>query len=158
MGLGDSNCRPRFRANLLLATVRLWALLVQARAFPELAGRFNRIDADFLPPSLLIAHAMHESMMNATERDHELVAGLAPERPRLREAQVVRIRGLAATDEARLLGHVSQVFTVAVATRDRDCEYALVDASSWTVNGAFAGLLRSSNLLWRGLAVRSDFP
>ena len=67
-------------------------------------------------------------MMDAAERDREFVAGLAAERPRLHEAQMVRVRRLAAADEARLSGDISQVLPVAVAARGGDRENALVDA------------------------------
>ena len=66
--------------------------------------------------------------MDATERDREFVAGLAAERPWLREAQMVRVGWLAATDEARLLGDISKVLPVTIATRGGDGEDALVDA------------------------------
>jgi hypothetical protein len=42
-------------------------------------------------------------MMDATERDPKFVAGLATERPWLHEPQVMRVGGLAAADETRLL-------------------------------------------------------
>ena len=44
------------------------------------------------------------------------------------EAQMVRVGGLAAADEAGLLGDIAQVLPVAVATRRRDREDALIDA------------------------------
>src|SRR6516225_165745 len=71
---------------------------------------------------------MHGTMMPATERDRELIADLAAERARLGESQVVGIRGLAAADEARLLGDITKVLPVAIATRGSDGEDALVDA------------------------------
>jgi len=71
---------------------------------------------------------MHQPVVDPAERDGELVAGLAAERARLQVAQVMRVRGLAATDQAGLLGDVAQVFAVAVATGCRDRERALVDA------------------------------
>jgi hypothetical protein len=74
-----------------LHTDELGPVFLEARAFPELARHFEWIDADFLPPGYLIARAMHEPMMDSTERHHELVAGFAPKRPGLRETQVVRV-------------------------------------------------------------------
>ena len=67
-------------------------------------------------------------MMPATEWDRELIADLAAKRPWLREAQMVRVRGLAAADEARLLHDIAQVLSVAIATRGSEREEALVDA------------------------------
>ena len=77
--------------------------LVEAGELPELASRFDRVDPGILPPSRFIAYPMHEPVMNATERDRELVAGLAAERRRLHLPQMMRIGRLAAADQARLL-------------------------------------------------------
>ena len=82
---------------------------------------------------------MHQPMMDATEWDRELIADLAAERARLSESQVVGIRGLAAADEARLLGDITKVLPVAIATRGSDREDALVDALRLARVGAFRG-------------------
>ena len=58
---------------------------------------------------------MNRPVMAAAERHRELVAGLAAERARLHEAQMVGIRRLAAAQQARLLGDKSQVLLVAIA-------------------------------------------
>jgi hypothetical protein len=50
---------------------------------------------------------MHRPVMPATERDRELIADLAAECAGLGEAQVVGIRGLAATHETCLLGDIA---------------------------------------------------
>jgi len=71
---------------------------------------------------------MHRTMMPAAEWDGELIADLAAERARLREPEVMGIRGLAAAHETRLLGDVAQVLPVAIAARSSDREDALVDA------------------------------
>ena len=60
---------------------------------------------------------MHRTMMPATEWDRELIADLAAERARLREPEVMGIRGLAAAHETRLLGDVAKVLPVAIAAR-----------------------------------------
>jgi len=67
-------------------------------------------------------------MMPSAEWDGELIADLAAERARLREPEVMGIRGLAAAHETRLLGDVAQVLPVAIAARSSDREDALVDA------------------------------
>ena len=69
---------------------------------------------------------MHRTMMPATEWDRELIADLAAERARLSKSEVVGVRGLAAADEARLLGDIAQVLPVAIATRSRDRQLATV--------------------------------
>ncbi len=56
-------------------------------------------------------------MVSATQRHGELVADLAAERPALREAQVMGIAGLATANQARLLGHISDVIAVANPAR-----------------------------------------
>ena len=50
------------------------------------------------------------------------------ERPALREAQVMRIRRLAAANQTRLVGHVSDMVAVANPARLREGEDAFVDA------------------------------
>ena len=52
---------------------------------------------------------MHRTMMPATEWDRELIADFAAERARLRESEVMGIRGLAAAHETRLLGDITQM-------------------------------------------------
>src|SRR5215813_11082898 len=98
---------------------------------------------------------MHGTMMPATEWDRELIADLAAERTRLRESEVVRVRGLAATHETCLLGDVAKVLAVAIATRGSDREDALVDAFRLTIVSAFGGgnPLRPGNLRQRRIIV-----
>jgi hypothetical protein len=60
---------------------------------------------------------MHRTVMSATEGDRKLIADLAAERTRLRESEVVWVRGLATAQEARLLGDVAQMLPVPIATR-----------------------------------------
>ena len=78
--------------------------------------------------------------MDPAERYDEFIAGLAAERPRLHVAQMVRIRGLAAAHQARLLGHEPQVLPVAIAARLGQREHALVDAFG-PVSSALSGRL-----------------
>jgi hypothetical protein len=80
---------------------------------------------------------MHRTVMPATEWDRELIADLAAERSGLDETQVMGIRGLAAAHETRLLGDVTQMLPIAIPTRRRDREDALVDALRLV--GAFGG-------------------
>jgi hypothetical protein len=51
-------------------------------------------------------------MMTAAQRHRELVTDLAAERAALSKAQVVWIRRTAATDEAGLLGNISDVVAI----------------------------------------------
>jgi len=67
------------------------------------------------------------AVMGAAQRYDEFVARLAAERPRLHVAKMMRVRWLAAANEAWLLGHVAQMVTVTVATRRGNCEDTLID-------------------------------
>ena len=67
---------------------------------------------------------MHRTMMPATEWDSELIADLAAERAKLRESEVVWVRGLAAAHETRVLGDIAQVLPVAIPTRSGDRQLA----------------------------------
>ena len=53
---------------------------------PKRTGGFDGVDAGILPPGGFIAHAVHQPMMDATERDRELVARLATQGPWLQVA------------------------------------------------------------------------
>src|SRR6478752_6004141 len=99
---------------------------------------------------------MHRAMMPATEWDRELIAALAAERSGLGETEVVRIRGLAAAHETRLLGDVTQMLPIAIPTRGRDRKDALVDALRLTSVSAFSGgnHLRPRSLRHRRIIVR----
>jgi len=46
------------------------------------------------------------AMMSAAERDGKFIADLAPECPALNKAQMMRITGNAAADQARLFGEM----------------------------------------------------
>jgi hypothetical protein len=130
--------------------------LIQARLLPKLASDLDWIGASCLPPGLLVARTMNRAVVSTTERHRELVAGFSAERARLYEAQVVGVRGLAAADEAGLLGDVSKVLPVAVATRGGEREDAFVDALRLTRVGAVGGdgLLRSSHLSCRRTVIQ----
>ena len=75
--------------------------IIEPSLLPQLTGQFDGVDAGCLPPGLLVAGAMDRTVMRAAERDGEFVACFAAERPRLQVAQMMRIRLLAAANEAR---------------------------------------------------------
>ncbi len=58
---------------------------------PKTLGRFEGVDAGFAPPCGFIPRPMHLAMMTAAQRNDELVAHFAPERPMLREAEMMGI-------------------------------------------------------------------
>src|SRR6516165_2071193 len=115
------------------------SLSQSARRLPEPAGNLDRVDAGLPPPRTLVAGAVHRAMMPAAEWDRELIADLTAERARLSKSEVVGVRGLAAAEQTRLLGDIAQVLPVAIATRGRDCEDALIDALRLTSVSAFGG-------------------
>jgi hypothetical protein len=102
--------------------------LVHARMLPELARDLERVDTGSLPPCPFVRRAMHRAVVRATQRDSEFVAGLAAERPRLDVPKMMRIRWLAAADEACLLNNVTQMLPVAIPARCSNREDTLVDA------------------------------
>ena len=81
----------------------------------------------FFPPGGLIAAAMHLAVMSAAKRNREFVADLAAECRYLRKPEVVGISGPPAADQTGLLGNRFNVFSVAYATRCRQCQYTFID-------------------------------
>ena len=55
---------------------------------------------------------MQFAMMRAAQRDGEFIAHLLPQSAELRKAQMVRVAGLSAADEAGLFGDKAQVLLV----------------------------------------------
>jgi len=72
------------------------------RLLPKLPGDAKRIDLCFLPPGNFISGLMELPMMTAAKRDRIFIAHLYAERARLCEPQVMRVAGVAATNNARL--------------------------------------------------------
>src|SRR6266550_8660313 len=66
-------------------------------------------------------------MMSAAQRDRELIAHLAAEGARLREANMMGIAGLAPAHEARLQANEVPMRLVAIAPRLTEREGAFVD-------------------------------
>ena len=92
---------------------------------PQRPGRARRIESEFPPPSGFITMTMELAMMCPAERHRELVADLAPERTRLREAQMVGIRRAPAANQTWLLDHVTHVLPVTNAALFRKRQYGL---------------------------------
>ena len=67
-------------------------------------------------------------MMDAAERHGEFIAGLAAERPRLHESEVMRVGMLAPAHQACLFGDEPQMLLIAMAARFGDGKDALVNA------------------------------
>ena len=113
--------------------------IIEPGLSPELTGDLDGVDAGRLPPGLLVAGAMDRAVMRAAERDGEFVARFAAERPRLQVAKMMRIGLFAAADETCLLGDITKVLPIPIATRGSDREDALVDALRLTSVSAFGG-------------------
>jgi len=108
-------------------------------ASPEREGNRHGIDFEARPPCRPITVSVNLSMMKATNRHRELIADFAAQRPRLRKAKMMCIRGLAATHDAWLLGHEFEVVLVAQANglaRRADA------AAASFVSGSHRGRLR----------------
>ncbi len=84
----------------------------------------------FVPPCSLVTAAVNFTMVTAAERDGELIADLASQRPKLGKANMVRIRRLPSTDQAGLPRDELQVIFVASSARLGEGQRALVDAGS----------------------------
>ena len=61
------------------------------------------------PPGALIAGLVQGIVVPVAQRHGELIRHLEPEGTRLREANVVRLRGATPTHEARLVGNEGEV-------------------------------------------------
>ena len=99
----------------------------RVRFEPQRTSGGGRIDAGFSPPCRFIARPMDLAMVSPAKRDGKLIAHLTAQRAALRKAQVMGIGGLAAADQTRLLGHVSNVLAVTNPTRFRQRQHALID-------------------------------
>ena len=119
-GLSVGFCRS-IGTDALRRRLGLNPCLVYPGAFPKLASDLDWIDASLLPPDFFVTSAMHRSVMGTAERNGEFIACFAAERARLHKSDVMRIRRLAAAQQARLLHYKAKVIAVAIAARRPDC-------------------------------------
>ena len=115
----NRSCSPADRESSLAGAAPSPAFRAP-RLAPELARDRDGIDAGLLPPGGFVAHAVHQPMMDAAERNREFVAGLAAQGPRLHEPKMMRIGRLAAAEQAGLSGDVAKVRLVAVTAGQRE--------------------------------------
>src|SRR5258706_2926889 len=101
----------------MLGTLAHALTLVRTGFFPKRPSDLDRVDPRALPPGSFVPGPMRGAVVRSTERYREFIARLAAERTRLDELQVVRIGGLAAAQQARLLGYEPQIVLVAVTAR-----------------------------------------
>jgi len=71
---------------------------------------------------------MDRAVMRAAQRDCKFIAGPAAERARLEVAKMMRVGWPATADEARLLGDIAKVLSIAITSWRGNGEDALVDA------------------------------
>jgi hypothetical protein len=117
------------RIGILIASVCLSKR--QRMAFqPERAGNRCRINAKPFPPGSFIAVTMDLAVMAATKWDCIFVTDLAAQRAALSEAEVVRVTGGSAADQAGLLGNIFDMLAVANPARLRQHQNSLVNAST----------------------------
>ena len=66
-------------------------MAIEPRVLPEPERNWKRINVDLAPPCGLIPLAMNLAVVDATQRDRELVTDPAPQRTRLDVAEVMRV-------------------------------------------------------------------
>jgi|SRR5689334_15273386 hypothetical protein len=94
---------------------------------PQITSDNHRINARFKPPLSFIAATVNLAMVSPTQRNGELIAGLAAERTSLCKSQVMCVRWLPAADKARVFGNHSHVISVPNPAQFRDSQNALID-------------------------------
>jgi hypothetical protein len=88
---------------------------VELGVLPQPVGHRQRINFDTPPPCSLCTMPVQLAVMDPAQRDSELFADLAAERPRLGKKQMMSVRGRAPANQTRLGGYVSAVVLVAQA-------------------------------------------
>src|ERR1019366_7419226 len=88
---------------------------ITMRASPKRERNRHRIDIETAPPRCLVTVPVKLAMMQATNRNSELIADFASQRARLCKTKMMRIGRFAAADDTCLLGHEFEVVLVAQA-------------------------------------------
>jgi hypothetical protein len=97
---------------------------------PQLLGKRHRVDVRGLPPRRLVAVSVNGPMVGTAERHREFIADPPSHRSRLYEPQMVSVRGLSPTQQARLRRYELQVGAIAVAAWFAHRKGAFVDMSN----------------------------
>ena len=84
---------------------------------PKGAGRSSWVNCSLLPPRRFVAAAMQLAMMGAAKWHRILIADLATECLPLDKPQMMRVRGITAANQTRLLGHEFYMLTIAQSAR-----------------------------------------
>ena len=93
---------------------------------PQRASRNIWINSLATPPLSFVPSSVDLAMVTATERNSEFIAGLASDRPVLRETEMMGVRRVTAAYQARLLRHNLDVFAITHAARFRELQQAFV--------------------------------
>jgi hypothetical protein len=104
---------------------------------PQRSRGAGRIESELLPPCRFIPVTMHFTMMSPAQRDRELITGLAPECPVLREAQMMGIAGLTSADQAGLLGDKPHMIAIANAAWLGMAQDGFIDRGRWHLGLCF---------------------
>jgi hypothetical protein len=94
---------------------------------PQSVGNRDWIDIALFPPRDFIADLVVLVVVIPAQRNHEFVAGFAPQRSWLSKAKVMGIGRGAPTQQTRLQRHKSQVGFIPTAAELAKLEHALVD-------------------------------
>ena len=136
--LPHSICAARFIRDVcseFLVGVFIGGALTAALS-PEGVGYGERLNVPPTPPILLSSSLVEFVVVDGAKRHRKLVAHLQSDPSRLREADVVRLRGRASADDAWLARDEAEMFLRPDPPRFRDGEDALVDLRT-TATAAF---------------------
>jgi hypothetical protein len=86
---------------------------------PQRTGCCCWVNSGCPPPSGFIAVPVNLAMVSLAQWDNKLIADLAAQSPALGKTQMMSVRGAAATNQARTLGHIADVVAISNTTRFR---------------------------------------
>ena len=113
---------------------KAWAIKPLSRASfeatcrnPEHPGGRHGVNCPLLPPGHLVPRAVVVAVMCPAQRYRELVADLAPHRPRLSEPQMVRVGGTSPANQTGLRRDEFEMGFIAKPTRFADRKFAFLN-------------------------------
>ena len=102
---------------------------------PKTTGNFEGIDIALFPPLSFLASGVDLMVVDGAKRNGELIADLSGSSPWIARSDVVRVRGQAPADEARLTGDEAEMLLGAYSLRFAEGEDALVDLGARSFGG-----------------------